>query len=83
MLEKAMISGVTHTLEETRLPRRGRASPPTLFAALAEASVNVDTIVQTGPEIVFSAPVEDRADADRRARRARRALVARATTSAR
>jgi len=27
--------------------------------------VNVDTIVQTGPQIVFSAPVEDRADAER------------------
>ncbi len=27
--------------------------------------MNVDTIVQTGPEIVFSAPVEDRDDASR------------------
>src|SRR5207247_723626 len=34
-----------------------------LFAALADASVNVDTIVQTSSEIVFSAPVEDRPDA--------------------
>jgi aspartate kinase len=34
-----------------------------LFAALSAASVNVDTIVQTGPEIVFSAPIEDRAAA--------------------
>ena len=39
--------------------------PARLFGALAEASVNVDTIVQTGPEIVFSAPVEDRGDAER------------------
>jgi aspartate kinase len=36
-----------------------------LFAALAEAQVNVDTIVQTGSEIVFSAPVADREDAVR------------------
>jgi aspartate kinase len=27
--------------------------------------VNVDTILLTGPEIVFSAPAEDRADAER------------------
>jgi aspartate kinase len=62
MLEKAMISGVTHTLEETLYRVQG-VSAARLFAALAEASVNVDTIVQTGPEIVFSAPVEDRGDA--------------------
>jgi aspartate kinase len=36
-----------------------------LFAALADGAVNVDTIVQTGSEIVFSAPPEDRADAER------------------
>jgi aspartate kinase len=62
MLEKAMISGVTHTLEETLYRVRGIGAAR-LFAALAAASVNVDTIVQTGPEIVFSAPVDDRADA--------------------
>ena len=62
MLEKAMISGVTHTLEET-LYRIEGVPAARLFAALADASVNVDTIVQTGPEIVFSAPVEDRPDA--------------------
>src|SRR2546421_66660 len=59
MLEKALISGVTHTLEET-LYRVEGTTPARLFAALAEAGVNVDTIVQTGPEIVFSAPAEDR-----------------------
>ena len=32
---------------------------------MREASVNVDTIVQTNDEIVFSAPVEDRRDAAR------------------
>jgi aspartate kinase len=58
MLEKAMISGVTHTTEETLYRVEGvRAAE--LFSALAAASVNVDTIVQTGPEIVFSAPLED------------------------
>jgi aspartate kinase len=59
MLEKAMISGVTHTLEEAvyRVTGANRAD---LFAALAEASVSVDTIIQTGDEIIFSAPTEDR-----------------------
>jgi aspartate kinase len=61
MLEKAMISGVTHTEEET-LYRVDGVRAAELFSALADASVNVDTIVQTGPEIVFSAPVGDRAD---------------------
>lgn len=64
MLEKAMISGVTHTLEET-LYRVEGVPAARLFAALAEASVNVDTIVQTSPEIVFSAPIADRGDATR------------------
>jgi len=62
MLEKAMISGVTHTTEET-LYRVGGVPAAKLFSALAEASVNVDTIIQTGPEIVFSAPVGDRDEA--------------------
>ena len=61
MLEKAIISGVTHTTEETVYRLEG-ISAAALFTALADASVNVDTIVQTGPEIVFSAPAEDRAD---------------------
>jgi aspartate kinase len=59
MLEKALISGVTHTREET-LYRVTGTTASQLFAALAGASVNVDTIVQTSPEIVFSAPVDDR-----------------------
>ncbi len=60
MLEKAMISGVTHTLEEAvyRVSGTDRAD---LFDALADASVSVDTIIQTGEDIVFSAPTEDRA----------------------
>jgi aspartate kinase len=59
MLEKAMISGVTHTRDEMVYRVQGVGAAP-LFAALADAGVNVDTIVQTGPEIVFSAPGEDR-----------------------
>src|SRR5437763_8877503 len=59
MLEKALISGVTHTLEET-LYRVDGTSPARLFAALAEAGVNVDTILRTGQEILFSAPADDR-----------------------
>src|SRR5712692_9455251 len=59
MLEKAMISGVTHTLDETVYRVEG-ATAAELFSAVAEANVNVDTILQAGPEIVFSAPVEDR-----------------------
>ena len=60
MLEKAMISGVTHTLEEAvyRVSGTDRAD---LFDALADAAVSVDTIIQTGGDIVFSAPIEDRA----------------------
>ncbi|HEU0303544.1 MAG TPA: aspartate kinase [Gaiellaceae bacterium] len=61
MLEKAMISGVTHTLDET-LYWVDDVPAATLFAALAERGVNVDTIVQTGEaEIVFSAPSDDSA----------------------
>ena len=64
MLEKALISAVVHQREETVFRVEG-ATTAALFDALAEAGVNVDTIVQTGPEVVFSAPVEDRADATR------------------
>ena len=59
MLEKALISGITHTREET-LYRVEGTNPAKLFAVLAEAAVNVDTIVRTGSEILFSAPAEDR-----------------------
>jgi aspartate kinase len=64
MLEKALISGVVHQRQETVYRVEG-TTPARLFDALAGASVNVDTIVQTGPEIVFSAPPEDRPDAER------------------
>jgi aspartate kinase len=63
MLEKAIISGVAHTFDEAvyRVQSVDRAD---LFAALADAGVNVDTIIQTGDEIVFSAPLGDGADAE-------------------
>jgi aspartate kinase len=65
MLEKAMISGVVHTREELVYRVEGIGADA-LFDALARASVNVDTIVQiTVNEIVFSAPTEDRRDAER------------------
>jgi aspartate kinase len=64
MVERALISGVVHQREET-VYRVVGTTPARLFAALAEASVNVDTIVRTSDEIVFSAPVEDKADAER------------------
>jgi aspartate kinase len=58
MLEKAIISGVAHTYDEAvyRVSSVDRAD---LFGALASAGVNVDTIIQTGEEIVFSAPLAD------------------------
>jgi aspartate kinase len=64
VLEKALISGVVHQREETVYRVEG-ATAAQLFGALAATTVNVDTIVQTGPEIVFSAPVEDRPDTER------------------
>jgi aspartate kinase len=59
MLEKAMIAGVTYEPEEA-VYRVDGAVPAALFEALAGAEINVDTIVQIGREIVFSAPVDDR-----------------------
>jgi len=61
VLEKAIISGVAHTDCEP-LYRVGDIDAARLFDRLAEANVDVDTILQvTGGEIVFSAPVEERA----------------------
>ena len=64
MLEKAIISGVTHTLEESVYRVEG-VDAARLFQALSEAEVSVDTIVQTGPEIVFSGPSSDAGDTAR------------------
>ena len=59
-MEKAIISGVTHTVEEAVYRVHG-AAPAELFSALALRQVNVDTIIQTSADvIVFSAPLEDR-----------------------
>jgi aspartate kinase len=58
VLEKAMISGIAHTVDET-VYRLSGVSNAALFSALADARVNVDTILQAGPEILFSAPSED------------------------
>ena len=58
MLEKAIISGVTHTVEEAIYRVEG-ATASDLFDSLAAAGASVDTIIQTGPEIVFSAPFSD------------------------
>ena len=58
MLEKAMISGIAHTVDETVYRVRGIPAA-TLFSALATSQVNVDTILRIGDEIVFSAPNED------------------------
>jgi aspartate kinase len=63
MLEKALISGVTHTVEEAVYEVDG-VHPADLFEAFATAEVNVDTIIQMDSRIVFSAPVEDRAQAE-------------------
>ena len=63
MLEKALISGVTHTVEEAVYEVEGIA-PADLFEALAAAEVNVDTIIQMDSRIVFSAPLEDQQQAE-------------------
>ena len=63
MLEKALISGVTHTIEEAVYEVDG-VRPADLFEALAAAEVNVDTIIQMDARIVFSAPLEDRHQAE-------------------
>ncbi len=65
VLEKAMISGVAHTLDETVYRVEG-VTAATLFTTLADARVNVDTIVQAGPEIVLSVQDDD-SDATARA----------------
>jgi aspartate kinase len=58
MLEKAIISGVASTSDEAvyRIAGVGRAE---LFERLAQAAINVDTIIQVDEEIVFSAPLGD------------------------
>jgi aspartate kinase len=60
LVEKAIISSVAHTVDEAVYRVQGTAAAE-LFAALAEKHVSVDTIIQTGADvIVFSAPLEER-----------------------
>jgi len=54
---------VTHTVEEAVFEVRD-VTPADLFGALAEAGVNVDTVIQIGSDTVFSAPLEDRRAAE-------------------
>jgi aspartate kinase len=63
MLEKAIISGVASTADEA-VYRIGAVDRADLFDRLAEASVNVDTIIQVEGEIVFSAPLADAAETE-------------------
>jgi aspartate kinase len=63
MLEKAMIAGVTYETDEAVYEVEG-ADPAGLFDGLADAGVNVDTVIQIDLGLVFSAPSEDRRDAE-------------------
>jgi len=58
MLERAIISGVSHTTDDT-VYRVDGVAPAALFSALAEADVVVDTILLTADGLVFSAPTAD------------------------
>jgi len=62
MTDEAMISGVTHTFAETVFRVHGVPAVKVL-GGLAEASVNVDTLLQNDGEIVFSVSPDDSADA--------------------
>jgi aspartate kinase len=59
LLERAIISAVTHTVDETVYRVEGGVPAAGLFTALADADVNVDTILQTGDGLVFSASTQD------------------------
>ena len=63
MLEKAMIAGVTHEVDEA-VYEVASTDPASLFEALSTAGVNVDTVIQIGEGVVFSAPSEDRPAAE-------------------
>ncbi|MDQ3893689.1 MAG: aspartate kinase [Actinomycetota bacterium] len=64
MLEKAIIAGVTHEREEAVYEVKG-ADASALLDALARAEINIDTFVQVGRDIVFSAPLDDREESAR------------------
>ncbi len=58
MLEKAMISGVTHAPDELLYETEG-ADPGAFLACVAESAVSIDTLLQIADRFVFSAPIED------------------------
>jgi len=60
MLERAIISSVAHTVDET-VYRVAGVPAAALFSTLADARVKVDTILQIGVEIVFSVPGDEEA----------------------
>jgi aspartate kinase len=59
MLEKAMISGVTHALDQAVYEAEG-VDPAALLSAVADSAAAVDTLMQISDNVVFSAPREDR-----------------------
>jgi aspartate kinase len=63
MLEKAIISGVAATSDEA-VYRVASADRAELFERLADAAINVDTIIQVDTEIVFSAPLADASETE-------------------
>jgi aspartate kinase len=60
MLERAIISGVSYSVDET-VYRVDGVRATALFSALAEAGVNVETILRAGDGLLFSAPTRDEA----------------------
>jgi aspartate kinase len=74
MLEKAIISGVTHDTSEAKVTIQGVPDRPgiaaKIFRALADAGVNIDMIVQNVSEqghtdVSFTLPKDDLAGAER------------------
>ena len=61
MLEKAMISGVTHAPDE-RLYEVEGLDPADLFVTVADTAVSIDTLSHIRDRVVFSAPLEDHDD---------------------
>jgi aspartate kinase len=74
MLEKAMISGVTHTLDEVLYEVEG-ADPAGLFEGVAETGVSIDALIQIRERFVFSAPSEDRQEVEAALERLRARLA--------
>lgn len=64
LFERPLVTGIGHTGGDVVF-RVERADQAALFAALADASVNVDTIIQIDGEIVFSTQAGDRVDVAR------------------